>query len=115
MFVMGVILFFSYIGMQLLPVYSANNNVINAMRRSMEEVELIKVDRAEIIRKMDAQLYLDGSHDMLNFITDLKVRRSRKKLIVETHYRREIPLFFNLSLVASFDNVEEKTLSGSTP
>ena len=115
MFVMGVILFFSYIGMQLLPVYSANNNVINAMRRSMEEVELTKVNRAEIIRKMDAQLYLDGSHDMLNFKTDLKVRRSRKKLIVETHYRREIPLFFNLSLVASFDNVEEKTLSGSTP
>ena len=115
LFVMGVILFFTYIGMQLVPVYIANSNVVNAMRRSMEEVDLTKVTRAQIIRKINAQLYLDCSHELLNYKTDLKVRRSRKSVTVETHYRREIPLFYNLSLVASFDNVEEKSLSGSIP
>lgn len=115
MFVMGVILFFSYIGMQLVPVYSANNNVINAMKRSLDEVDLTKVNRSQIIRKMNAQLYLDGSHELLNYKTDLKVRRSRKQLIVETHYRREIPLFYNISIVASFDNVEERSLSSAAP
>lgn len=111
-FVMLVILFFTYVGMQLVPVYAANENVKNAMRQSLEDADLRRVTRAEIIRKMDAQLYLDGSHKLLNYKTDLKVRRSQRKFIVETKYRREIPLFYNLSIVASFDNIEERALSG---
>lgn len=113
LFVMLVIGFFSYVGMQLVPIYATNENVVNAMRQSLEEVDLTRVNRATIIRKMNAQLYLDGSHQLLNYKTDLKVRRSRKLFVVETSYRREIPLFFNLSLVASFHNVEERNLTGS--
>jgi len=108
---MSVILFFAYVGMQLVPVFAANENVRNAMVRSLDDADLSKVNRAYIIRKMDAQLYLDGSHKLLNYKTDLKVRRSRKQFVVETHYQREIPLFFNLYLVAKFDNVEERELS----
>lgn len=111
LFVLLVILFFAYIGMQLVPVYAANQNVKNAMQISLKETDLRRVTRAQIIRKMDAQLYLDGSHKMLNYKTDLKVRRSQKQFIVETNYRREIPLFWNLSLVASFNNVEERSLT----
>ncbi len=110
MFVMSVILFFAYVGMQLVPIYAANENVKNAMMRSIEDEKLSKLNRAVIIRKMNAQLYLDGSHKLLNYKTDLKVKRSRKLFIIETHYRREIPLFFNLSLMATFDNIEERSL-----
>jgi len=110
MFVMSVILFFTYVGMQLVPIYAANENVKNAMMRSIDGEKLSKLNRAVIIRKMNAQLYLDGSHKLLNYKTDLKVKRSRKLFIIETHYRREIPLFFNLTLMATFDNVEERSL-----
>lgn len=110
MFVMSVILFFTYVGMQLVPIYAANENVKNAMIRSIDDEKLSKLNRAVIIRKMNAQLYLDGSHKLLNYKTDLKVRRSRKLFIIETHYRREIPLFYNLSIMATFDNVEERSL-----
>ena len=110
MFVMSVIMFFTYIGMQLVPIFAANENVKNAMTRSLDGEKLLKLNRVTIIRKMQAQLYLDGSHKLLNYKTDLKVKRSRKLFIIETHYRREIPLFFNLSLMARFDNVEERNL-----
>jgi len=113
-FVMSVIMFFTYIGMQLVPIYAANENVKNAMNRSLDGEKLIKLNRVTIIRKMQAQLYLDGSHKLLNYKTDLKVKRSRKLFIIETHYRREIPLFFNLSLMATFDNVEERNLRESS-
>lgn len=111
LFVMAVILFFSYVGMQLVPVYAVNENVKNAMRISIQNSDLRRVTRNELIRKMDAQLYLDGSHQVLNYRTDIKVKRSQSKFIMETNYRREIPLFLNLSLVASFSNVEERDLT----
>lgn len=114
LFVMCVILFFAYVGMQLVPVYSANENVRNAMVRSIDDTDLRKVNRAYIIRKLDAQLYLDGSHELLDYKTDLKVKRSRKKLIVQTAYNREIPLFFNIFILVKFDNLEERELSGQS-
>ncbi|MFT5573298.1 MAG: hypothetical protein ACI9FR_002232, partial [Cryomorphaceae bacterium] len=40
-----------------------------------------------------------------------KVLRSTKQFVVETHYNREIPLFYNLSLKAKFDNVVERDLA----
>ena len=109
-FVLSVILFFAYVGMQLVPVYTTNSGVINAMERSLDNQDLAKMTRRTVIRKVDSQLFLDENHLLLNYKTDLKVRRSRREFIVETHYKREIPLFFNLSLVASFDNIVKRPL-----
>jgi len=108
--VLGVLLFFSYVGFQLVPVYAANENVMNAMERSLDDADLRTINRSAIVRKMDAQLYLDGSHQLINYRNDLKVKRSRKVLILEAKYQREIPLFFNLSILAKFDNKIEREL-----
>lgn len=110
LFVMGVLLFFSYVGFQLVPVYAANENVMNAMERSLDDADLRTINRSAIVRKMEAQLYLDGSHQLINYRNDLKVKRSRKMLILEAKYQREIPLFFNLSMLAKFDNKIEREL-----
>ncbi|MBX2848297.1 MAG: DUF4845 domain-containing protein [Acidiferrobacterales bacterium] len=111
LFTLGVFIFFAYVGMQLVPVYSANENIKNAMEQSLEEVNLNTVNRTTIIRNMNAQLYLDGTHKLLDYKTDLVVKRSRQSFTIETHYQREVPLFFNLSLLAKFDNILEKELS----
>lgn len=107
--VMAVVLLFSYIGLQLVPVYMANNNIKNAMARSIDGPDVNKINRSLIIRKMKDQLYLDGNHKILKYTTDLKVKRSRSELIVETHYIREVPLFFNVSLLVKFDNVATRS------
>jgi 5-methylcytosine-specific restriction endonuclease McrBC regulatory subunit McrC len=112
LFVMSVILFVAYVGMQLVPLYSANNNVKNAMNLAVDNTDLRSVNRSQIIKAMQAQLYLDGSHQLLNYKTDLKVRRSPKKFVVETHYNREIPLFYNLTLRADFANTVERDFTG---
>ena len=110
MFVMLVVLFFSYIGMQLVPIYGANMNVQNAMSRSLEDENLRTVIRSTIIRKMQAQLYLDGSYKLLNYRNEMLLRRERSRFFLETHYKREIPLFLNFTLVVAFDNVEERAI-----
>lgn len=111
-FVMSIVLFFSYVGLQLVPIYLANDSIKTAMMRSIEDKDPSTISRTIIIRKMSAQLYLDGNHNILNYKTDVKVKRSRSELIVETHYVREVPLFFNLTLRAKFDNVESRNLKG---
>lgn len=111
LFTLSVLMFFAYIGMQLVPVYSANENIKNAMERSVEDVDLTKVNRTTIVRNLNAQLYLDGSHNLLDYKTDLEVRRTKEIFSVETHYQREIPLFYNIHMLVKFDNVVEKNLS----
>ena len=110
MFVLLTVLFFAYVGMQLVPVYSENENVKNAMQLAIDNVDPQKGTRQQVVRTLQDQLYLDGSHYLLDYKTDLKVRRSRKQFIIETNYRREIPLFFNLGVFANFDNIVEKSL-----
>ncbi|MFT5137663.1 MAG: hypothetical protein ACI9XU_000020 [Arenicella sp.] len=110
LFVLLTVLFFAYVGMQLVPVFTENKNVENAMQLAIDNVDPRKATRQQIVRKLQDQLYLDGSHYLLDYKTDLKVSRTRKKFIIETHYRREIHLFFNVGVYANFDNVVEKTL-----
>lgn len=112
LFVSSVVLFFAYIGMQLVPVYSGNQNVKNAMERSIQDQDLRRINRNKIVKAMKAQLYLDGTSKLLDYKTDLTISRSPREFVLETNYERELPLFFNLSLVASFDNRIERELSG---
>lgn len=107
---MAVAGFFVYAIMRLVPIYSANQNIKNAMEVALEGEDLRTMNRAKVLAKLKSQLYLDGNHLVLNYKTDLVVKRSRKSFIVETNYNREVPLVFNLSLKADFHNVLERNL-----
>ena len=110
MFVSGVIIFFTYIGFQLVPLYSTNSNIKNAMQLALNDVTPSQVSRSGIVKKMQNQLYLDGSHKLLNYKKDLNIKRSQRELIVKVNYERRVPLFFNLSIVASFENEAKRNL-----
>lgn len=111
-FTLGVLAFFSYIGMQLVPIYSANSNIENAMEQSVDGADLRAIGRAQIIRDMNKQLYLDGAHELLNYKEDLDVKRSRDKLTLQITYEQRVPIAGNINLVVSFDPIVECNLSG---
>jgi len=71
------------------------------------------VNRTAIVRNLNAQLYLDGSNKLLDYKTDLVVKRSKQTFTIETHYQREIPMFYNIHMLVKFDNVLEKELTSS--
>jgi len=66
-FVIGVLILFTYVGFQLVPVYTTNSNIQKAMQLSLDNVSSSKVSRAAIIKTIDAQLYLDGTHELLDY------------------------------------------------
>jgi len=109
-FVIGVLILFTYVGFQLVPVYTTNSNIQKAMQLSLDNVSSSKVSRAAIIKTIDAQLYLDGTHELLDYKTDLDVKRTQRELIVQVNYERRVELFYNLSLVATFENEVKKDL-----
>lgn len=112
-FTLSVIVFFAFVGMQLVPVYSANENIRNAMKRSVDDVDLRTITRRKVIRKIDDQLYLDGTSGLLDYKNDIKMSRNRNSFTLIADYAREIPLFFNLSIKAKFDTTIECDLDGN--
>ncbi|RBP49271.1 DUF4845 domain-containing protein [Arenicella xantha] len=111
-FTLSVLMFFAYVGMQLVPVYSANQNIQNAIFRSVEGSDLRKVSRAEVIKRINQQLYLDGSHKILDYKNDLKITRSRNSFLVQAKYERKVPLFFNISVAVDFSPKAQCDLNG---
>lgn len=111
-FTLTVVVFFSYVGMQLVPIYSDNSNIENAMERSIDGADLRKIGRAQIIKKMNQQLYLDGSHTLLNFKQDLIIKRSRKLFTLQVIYERRVPIVGNIDILVSFSPKFECSLSG---
>ena len=111
-FTLSVLAFFSYVAMQLVPIYTANGNIENAMERSVDGVNLRTVGRAEIIKKMDKQLYLDGSHKLLNYKTDLVIKRSRSMFTLQVNYERRVPIVGNISILVEFGPVVECSFTG---
>lgn len=111
-FVLSVLGLFGYIIMQLVPVYSANRNVQNAMQVALNNADTRAISRAKVIRGMQAQLYLDGSDKLINYKKDLKVKRKGQNIVLEVSYSQEVPLFYNLSLKAQFDNTAQRKIAG---
>ncbi len=109
---MGVVFIAAYILMQLVPIYSGNESVKNAMYVSLEDKNLQRITRARIVQGMQNQLYLDGSSGLFNYKKDLKMTRSRNTFTLEVAYQREVPLVANLVLVAKFNPKVECDLTG---
>ncbi len=110
-FTLSVLAFFGYVGMQLVPVYSLNGNIKNAMLRSVDGVNLAKVSRSEIINKMSRQLLMDSSQQALNYKNDLVIKRTRSLFTLQVSYERRIPIVANISIIAEFSPMVECSFS----
>ncbi len=101
-FTLGVLSFVAYVGMQMVPIYSTNENIENAMQQSLEGQNLKTVRRADILAKMSRQLMLDGAEQAVDFKKELVMQRTRSLFILELEYQRTIPIFGNVSILVNF-------------
>lgn len=111
-FTLGVLGFFVYVGMKLVPIYSGNSNVKNAMKVSLKNVDVRKATRSQVVKGMKGQLYLDGGGPDIDYKEDLKIVRDRNKLTVSIDYQRIVPLFSNISILVDFNPILECSLNG---
>ena len=112
MFVMSVVFVAAYIIMQLVPIYAANENIKNAMSVSLENKDMARITRSQIIKGMQNQLYLDGASGLIDFKNGFSVKKSKGVVTASASYEREVPLVANLVLVAKFTPTAECEKNG---
>lgn len=112
LFTMFVIGFFTYIGMNLVPVYSNNSNIKNAMKISVRDVDIRKVTKSQISIGMQKQLLLDGSLNGIDLRKKLKITRNNNNMTLSVEYERTVPLFADISILVNFHPVLECSFSG---
>jgi len=104
--------FFAYVFMQLVPVYATNANIEKAMQGSVEGVDIRKVRRNDISFAISKQLALDGTQAAVDLRKGLVVKRTRDMLTIDVAYEPTIHLFFNISILATFNPRLECDFSG---
>ena len=107
-FVVGVIGLFFYIGINLVPVYSENVAMKDALEASLKNVGRAEVRKKKIIETVDKRLYIDGYYDVPDLNEVLKVEKKRTGTKVTLEYKKEVPLFYNIGIYLDFKHVIEK-------
>ena len=103
-FLLSMLVFFGYIIMQLVPVYSENSNVKNAMEVAFDNSGNVRtVSKSSYLKAVQRQLYLDGAHKSVDFKKDLNFKRDKKGVTASIAYERIVPLFHNINLMVDFD------------
>jgi hypothetical protein len=105
LFTLSTVGFFAFVGMQLVPVYNSNSSVKNAMKISVRDLDTRRATRSQVIKGIQAQLYLDGGNDFISsidFKKALKLTRDNNYLTIDMEYDRTVPLFANISIFVEF-------------
>ena len=110
LFVIGVLVLFAYVAFQLVPVYTTNESIKSAMQHAIDNVPPTQARRSAITEKMRSKLYVDGNHRLIDYKKDVDIKRTQRELIVKVDYESRVPLFYNLSIVASFENEVKRNL-----
>ena len=108
---LGIAVFFAYILLKLVPVYTENRSVKGAMSRAFEQDENIRsLNRNVYIKAVQRQLFLDEAHRGIKFDKLIKFNRDKNGFVATLKYAKVVPLFFNISLKVDFDEKATKSV-----
>ena len=105
--VLGVIMFFAYIIMKLVPVYMDNEEVKHAMEVGIAQGNPTTMSRNVIIKNMYNQMVVDDTDTLTDWKKAVTYKKTRDRIVFSIKYSRVVPLFNNISLLIDFNNVME--------
>lgn len=108
----ALVIFFAYILMQLVPVFSQNRSVNNAMNIAFDRADNVRtLNRKKYIDLVQKQLYLDDAHRDIPFQKLIKLSRDKRNMTANLTYSQIVPLFLNISLKVDFEEVVTRSLN----
>lgn len=102
--VAGALLF-----MKLMPVYLDNYKLKEAMHSVAEDPRAADWNKRQIVSEMTNILYIDYGHDIVDLNNALTVEKEDDHKYIRIQYEVVVPLVYNLSALADFNNEVEIT------
>ena len=99
--VLSLVIFFSYIGMRLWPIYYNHYSVVNSMNAVASERGSANWSLTQIRVRVYSNLFVSGTEGFIKEKDITKVRDNGVFIRIAYEVRR--PLIGNLDVVASFD------------
>jgi hypothetical protein len=104
LFLLVVVAFAGLVGLKLFPVYLESMKIDHAMKGVTEDASVAEQSRRDIAFGLVRRLDIDGVTliNEKNWKDFVDISFVKNKVTLTVDWRREIPLFGNLSLVADF-------------
>lgn len=105
LFVLIVLSIFGLVGLKLFPVYMDSLKVDHALKGVIEESSVAKQSKQQIAFSVVRRLDIDGVKLIResNWKDYLTITKKQGRVNIQAKWRREVDLFANLSIVASFE------------
>lgn len=107
-----VVVFFGLCAFKMVPAYNENQLVKAGLRSLAKDVDGVQhMTRGEIHRKMQTFYSLNNVRG--EAAKHLEVEQRRDKTLVKVNYDVRVPLFANISVVMTFNNVLDSSKPGA--
>lgn len=100
-FVLAMVIFISYLGMRIVPIYLEYYSVVNAMDGVAEERGSARLSPFDIRVQILNRLYVSYSENVKE--SHIKLTRSSSGVNLRIAYEVRTPVLGNLDVVAKFD------------
>lgn len=104
LFVFIVLAFVGYVGLKMFPVYMESLKIDNSMQGLIEDPSVSEMSKLEIMKSLIRRFDINEVDRITerNYADYMTIQKARNKVAITIDYRAEVPLFYNLSLVADF-------------
>lgn len=99
-----LVVFFALVAIKLVPVYVDNYTIRTAMANVASEIEMDGLTPGKVRAALNKHLNVN----MIDVnAEDIEISEVEGGLAIDINYEVRVPLFYNLDVVASFENHEE--------
>ncbi len=104
--VLGLIVFFTLLILNLLPPYLENMKVKTALESVSRQPDIGAAPREEIMNMLQRRFDIEDI-DRIDLSKDLKIELKNRNKVIRIAYQVQVPLAYNISALLAFDDSVE--------
>ncbi|MBI3898611.1 MAG: DUF4845 domain-containing protein [Gammaproteobacteria bacterium] len=106
MFVIAVFAFFIFIGLKLFPPYMTDFKIEAALKELAKNPNIGSMDKGQMVESLNKHFDIDNINEV-NPAKTLVIEKRGKNKAIRFDYELVIPLFYNISVLLTFDHLHE--------
>lgn len=109
--VLALIVFFTLLGLKLIPPYLDNFKITTALKTTAQQAESGGMSQQDLIVALEKRLEIENMDTTIDLRKELKIEARGKSKIVRIAYEVRVPMAYNITALLEFnDSVEMKNI-----